>query len=134
MAKCVFCKIVKKELPCYVVFENELIMSFLVRKPTANGHLVVIPKQHYENIFDTPDNILGEINKVCKQMSFLLKEKLGATGVNILNASGKDAQQSVFHIHYHVVPRSKDDGLDLWFHEESNNSDELKNVQDRLVS
>lgn len=66
-------------------------------------------------------------------MSQLVKDKLSATGVNILNASGKDAQQSVFHLHYHVVPRYKNDGLDLWFHGNTNSINHNDEIYRRMV-
>lgn len=116
MNDCIFCKIVNNEIPSSVIYEDDYVKSFLDVNPVSKGHILVIPKTHYKDIFETPDEILERINTVCKKMAILCKEKLNATGVNIVNASGKDAQQSVFHLHYHVVPRYKDDGLNLWFH------------------
>jgi len=116
MNDCIFCKIVNNEISSSVIYEDDYVKSFLDVNPVSKGHILVIPKVHYKDIFETPDKILERINVVCKKMAILCKEKLNATGVNIVNASGEDAQQSVFHLHYHVVPRYKDDGLDLWFH------------------
>ena len=115
MEDCIFCKIIKGDIPSYKLYEDNDIFVFLDINPVSKGHLLVIPKEHYENIFETPTEVLGKINQICKKMALICKERLDATGVNVLNASGKDAQQTVFHIHYHVVPRHKDDGLDLWF-------------------
>ncbi len=133
MVNCVFCKIVAKEMRGLELYEDDLVMAILDTHPVSDGHLLVIPKKHYENVFVTPDDVLSRINQVCKKMALLCKEKIGATGANILNASGKDAQQSVFHLHFHVVPRFKEDGLDLWFHGESENLKEAKAIQKKLL-
>jgi histidine triad (HIT) family protein len=133
MEECLFCKIVNNEIPCFQLFEDDLVKVFLDINPVSKGHLLVIPKQHFENIFTVPDNVLIRITQVCKKMALLCKEKLGATGVNIVNASGKDAQESVPHLHFHVVPRYKKDGLDLWFHGKSKDIDEVKEIQKKLL-
>jgi histidine triad (HIT) family protein len=133
MEECLFCKIVNNEMPCFQLFEDDLVKVFLDINPVSKGHLLVIPKQHFENIFTVPDNVLIRITQVCKKMALLCKEKLGATGVNIVNASGKDAQESVPHLHFHVVPRYKKDGLDLWFHGKSKDIDEVKEIQKKLL-
>ena len=134
MDECIFCKIANNEIPCLQIFEDDLVKAFLDVNPISNGHLLVIPKEHFENIFVTPDEVLAHINQVCKKMALLCKEKLNATGVNIVNASGKDAQQSVFHLHFHVVPRYENDGLDLWFHGRSKDYEEVKKIQKKLLS
>jgi len=118
--ECVFCKIVNGELPCHKVWEDEDILVFLSIEPVKSGHALVIPKKHYENIFDVDEEILGKMNVVCKKVGEMLKKNFESEGVNVLNASGEVAQQSVFHIHYHVIPRNKNDGLNLWFHGEIN--------------
>ena len=133
MEECLFCKIVNNEIPCFQLFEDDLVKVFLDINPVSMGHLLIIPKEHFENIFTTPENVLIRISQVCKKMALLCKEKLGATGVNIVNASGKDAQQSVFHLHFHIIPRYKKDGLDLWFHGKSKDIDEVKEIQKKLL-
>ena len=113
MKDCIFCKILNKELPGKIVYENDNIFALVPIDQIAEGHLLVIPKKHYKDIFDIPDNVLKELISVTKKISIDLKNG-DVTAVNLLNASGIDAQQSVFHFHMHVVPRRKDDGLDLW--------------------
>jgi diadenosine tetraphosphate (Ap4A) HIT family hydrolase len=116
MSDCVFCKIADGKIPSYKIYEDENFIAFADAHPIVDGHTLVIPKKHYENIFDLSDELAGKINLVCKKVAILLKEKFGVNAVNIVNASGKAAQQSVFHIHYHIVPRKENDKLDLWFH------------------
>jgi len=121
----------KNEIPSFVVFEDDLVKVIMDINPVSEGHLLIIPKKHFENIFDADKEVLERINVVAQKMSILCKEKLNCTGVNILNASGKDAQQSVFHLHYHIVPRYPKDGIDLWF---PNNKDKIdtKSVFEKL--
>ena len=131
MEDCVFCKIVKGEVPCHKVYEDDSVLAFLDIYPKAKGHILVIPKKHFENIHEIEDGSLRDVISVVKKMSFLVKEKLGVKSVNVLNASGKEAQQSVFHIHFHVLPRVEDDALDVFHLKEDFEKpdlDELKRV------
>jgi histidine triad (HIT) family protein len=132
MTDCVFCKIVAGELPSYKVWEDDNILAFLTIEPIARGHTLVIPKDHHQDIFQTSEEALAAMNVACKKVADLLKEKLGVENVNIINASGKAAQQSVFHIHYHVVPRYEQDGLDLWFHGEQKPAKDFEKVLEAL--
>ncbi|MBN1175021.1 HIT family protein [Candidatus Woesearchaeota archaeon] len=133
MTDCIFCKIVEGELPSFKVYEDNLVKAFLDQGSASPGHLLVVPRQHHENIFDIPEETLKQLATISKKMSLLVKERLGATGVNVLNASGKSAQQSVMHFHFHIVPRFDDDGLDLWFHGNPSEKSVLEEVYRKLV-
>lgn len=129
MENCIFCKIVKGEIPSKKIYENEKILAFLDTNPMSKGHLLIIPKKHFENIYEIEDSYLKGIISVAKIIAESLKKSLNTSGVNILHASGQDAQQSVFHFHIHLVPRYKDDGLDIWPKSDYKelNLDEIKN-------
>ena len=109
----IFSKIVNGEIPSYKVAENEFYYAFLDINPLQKGHTLVIPKVHVENIYECPENVLAEVIKAIKNVSEHYKT-LGYTGVNILNASGKDAEQSVMHLHFHIFPRKENDGIKAW--------------------
>ena len=111
---CIFCEIIKGNSRAYIVHEDDETIALLDKHPINRGHTLVIPKAHYENVFDIPEEALGAVATTIKKVSTQLKENLKADGVNILNASGKAAQQSVFHLHFHLVPREEHDGLDAW--------------------
>lgn len=113
MCDCVFCKIIKGEIPSYKIYEDEKVYAFLDIAKDAFGHTLVIPKKHCVNIFDVSEEDYRAVMMAVKKISEHYKS-LGFTGVNIMNASGLDAQQSVFHLHYHIFPRKKDDGLNTW--------------------
>lgn len=126
---CIFCKIIRGDVPCHKIYENEKTLVFLDINPSTLGHMLVIPKKHFENVFDVDEEYLVEVMKTAKKMSLLACNKLGVNSANITTAAGKDAQQSVFHLHVHVVPRS-DDGLNIWHNDKKPkdvNFDELKN-------
>ena len=110
---CIFCKIANGEAPCYKIYENEYVVSFLDISKDVFGHTLVVPKNHCENIFDCDEKFLSETIKAVKLISNHYR-KLGFDGVNILNASGASAQQSVFHLHFHIIPRKTGDTLDCF--------------------
>jgi len=113
MEDCIFCKIVRGEVSCEKVYEDESVLAFLDANPVSKGHLLVIPKKHYKDIFDIEEKVLQKIIVVAKKLALDAKEKLKAEGVNLINSNKKVAQQEVFHYHLHVVPRYSGDGLKL---------------------
>ena len=114
MNDCIFCKIIKKKAPATIVFEDADVLAILPIAPIAKGHTLVIPKNHSENVFDISHDDLAKVIAVAKDLSSKIISENNATGVNLLNASGKDAEQSVFHFHLHIVPRHPNDGFGLW--------------------
>lgn len=110
----IFEKIIAKEIPAYIVYEDEHVLSFLDINPTCEGHTLVIPKKRYVNMFDIPEDVLQHFIIGVKKTIAIVCEKMQVTDVNILNASGENAQQSVGHLHFHIIPRKKDDHIDMW--------------------
>ncbi len=111
---CIFCKICAQTAPAKIIYRDDILTCFLPKEIEVYGHLLVVPNAHYENIFDIPEKELTRLTQFIKKISRHLQEKLGATGINILHASGKSAQQSVPHFHIHIFPRFDNDGLDAW--------------------
>ena len=111
---CIFCKIVKGEIPCAKIYENESVLCFLDIKPVNIGHALVIPKTHYMDIYETPEEILSEMMKTAKKISIALKQVLGADGVNVCMNNESAAGQIIFHSHIHVMPRIAGDGFGPW--------------------
>jgi len=116
MKDCILCKIAKGLEKSYIIYEDENTIAFAPLPNTiiAKRHLAVIPKNHYENIYDIPEIELFNVMKAVKNISSKLKSKFDAQGINILHASGSVAQQSVFHFHLHLIPRYFNDNLDTW--------------------
>ncbi len=113
MNDCIFCKIVNGEAKSWKVYENKNVYAFLDIHPASKYHTLVIPKRHYTNIFDIPENELKGVISVVKRLVNLYEDKLGIKNVQIINSSGSEAQQDVFHAHFHIVPRKKGDGQDV---------------------
>ena len=111
---CKFCQIINRKIPSWIVYENEKVIAFLPDQLEVYGHTLVAPKQHYADLYDVPEDILCELIKVSKKITIAYSEKISATGMNLMHASGVDGQQSVFHFHIHLLPRFKKDKLNTW--------------------
>lgn len=111
---CIFCKIINHDIPCHKVYEDEKNLVFLDVKPVNPGHLLVIPKIHYQNIEAIAPEDFCALMLIVKKMGSLLKEKLGVIGYNILENNDPLAGQNVPHLHFHVIPRRAHDGHILW--------------------
>ena len=108
--QCIFCDIVLKKEKAEILFEDENIISFLDINPFNVGHSLVIPKTHYENFLELPGELFSEILLAVQRISKGVVNGLQADGYNILSNNGRAAGQSVFHCHFHVIPRFKTDG------------------------
>jgi histidine triad (HIT) family protein len=107
MADCIFCKIIAKDIPSYTVWENDRFMAFLDLHPVNPGHLLIIPKEHIEDIFDMPDGLYEEIFKTAKALSTPLQKAMGSVRVGIVVEGF-----GVPHVHVHLVPINKPHDLD----------------------
>lgn len=114
MKDCIFCKIINGEVPSMKVYEDEDTCAFMDIAADADGHLCVIPKAHCESILDCDEQTLMHLMNTVKKVSEHLTKNCGYSGINLLNASGKSAGQSVGHFHIHIIPRKENDGLDTW--------------------
>jgi histidine triad (HIT) family protein len=110
---CIFCKIVAGELPSARVDEDERTVAFMDISPATRGHALVVPRAHSADLLSIEDEDLRATASAAQRLAARAKERLGADGVNLLNACGAVAFQSVFHFHIHVIPRYEGDGLRL---------------------
>ena len=110
MSDCIFCKIVSKEIPATIIYEDEEVIVFMDIGPIIKGHALVIPKKHYDPVTQTPDDLLAKLHITAKRIAKAQMNGLGADGVNIVQNNGTAAGQEVPHIHVHVIPRFEDDG------------------------
>lgn len=130
---CIFCKIVKKEIPSSVIYEDSSVYSFLDISPVSKGHSLVIPKDHYETLFDIPDNVLAQMAFAVKKLSMAIKKAVGAEGIGISMNNHPAAGQVVPHAHIHIIPRYADDGLNLW-PQGKYCEGEINNYKDKIIS
>lgn len=109
MQNCVFCKIVKGELPSFKIYEDEVVLSFLDINPVSYGHSLIIPKRHAENIWEIPEEDLINVIKAAKKVANAIKKALQPSGIAFLQLNGRGVNQVVMHYHLHVIPRRDQD-------------------------
>lgn len=114
MEDCIFCKIIRREIPSTPVYEDEHVYAFLDIKPTNPGHTLVIPREHHANIYTTPDETLGHIVSTARMLAIAIKTAVKADGVNLIMNNDPAAGQLVLHTHLHIVPRFQADGFRHW--------------------
>jgi len=102
---CIFCKIARKEAPASIAYEDTDVMAFVDIRPVSEGHTLIIPKKHYVDIYDTPDQLLAALHVIVKKIAVAIKKVTNADGISIVQQNGKAAGQDIFHIHVHVIPR-----------------------------
>ncbi|MBS3134879.1 HIT family protein [Candidatus Woesearchaeota archaeon] len=133
MNDCIFCKIVRGELPCYKIYEDNETLAFLDRNPVNPGHTLLIPKKHSETILDTNDETLKKLITTTKKISKAIFESMKLEGFNIGINQFKIAGQVVPHLHIHIMPRHKNDGIKLWPSREYESEKEKNNVQKKIT-
>jgi len=109
MTDCIFCKIINHEIPATILYEDEMALVIMDIGPIVEGHALVLPKTHFEQLTDLPDNYVAHLHQVAKKIAQAQQEGLQATGINILQNNGASAGQEVLHFHIHVIPRFDDD-------------------------
>ena len=114
MDNCIFCKIIKGDIPSYKLYEDEYTYAFMDIANDIDGHILVIPKKHVTNVLDCDEATLSQVMATVKKISNILVDKCGYDGVNVLNASGECAGQTVFHLHFHIMPKKNNDGISAW--------------------
>ncbi|OGH67627.1 MAG: hypothetical protein A3C15_01400 [Candidatus Magasanikbacteria bacterium RIFCSPHIGHO2_02_FULL_50_9b] len=124
---CIFCKIVAGEIPCHKVFEDENLLAFLDIHPCNPGHTLVIPKQHFENLLETPAVVVLQLMNGVHTLAPRVVAAVGAHGFNLGVNTGPASGQVIMHTHAHIIPRFEHDGLVHWPTKEMT-SDELHQI------
>ena len=107
---CIFCKIANGEIPSKTIEENDMFRVVLDVGPATKGHALILPKDHYANLYELPEEVAAEALKLAKKVALKMKERLHCDGVNLVQNNEEAAGQTVFHFHMHVIPRFKEDG------------------------
>lgn len=132
MQDCIFCNIAAGQEKSWKVYESDSVCAFFDYFPVNKYHTLVIPKKHYKDIFDIPEADLYEVMKAIKTITKLYKEKLGINNLQIISSSGSEAQQDVFHIHFHIVPRFDGDGQNIVWHPHEEIREEFDEMLEKL--
>lgn len=131
MDNCIFCKIIKGDIPSYKIYEDEYVLAFLDIAKDAIGHTVVVSKKHVSNVLDADSETLSNVMNAIAKISNHYVNNCGFSGVNILNNSGVSAEQSVMHLHFHIIPRIDNDNMKV-FPELNNCNEELDVTHQKL--
>ena len=134
---CIFCKIIKGDIPSAKVYEDDEVYAFLDISQVTKGHTLVIPKTHTKNIYETPPEVAKELFARIPVIANAIKETYQPLGMNVLNNNEAAAEQSVFHLHLHLIPRyGEGDGYQLGWttHELDYNSHDLQNIASEIGS
>lgn len=130
---CIFCRIVKGEVPCTKVYEDDSVVAFMDIGPVVKGHTLVVPKQHHDPITGTPPAVLHRLIEIVQKITLAQYRGLKADGVNVSQANGKAAGQIVPHIHFHVIPRFLADGHHWnWSAKQYDSPGEMQSYADRI--
>lgn len=105
---CIFCKIAAGEIPSRKIYEDKDLIAIMDLSPTSKGHSLIIPKEHYTNIYDIDEEIAGKVMKTAKKLATKMTVALNCDGFNLLQNNGETAGQTMFHFHMHLIPRYKD--------------------------
>jgi histidine triad (HIT) family protein len=131
MTDCIFCKIIAGEIPSEKVYEDEHVYAFLDIKPVNPGHVLLIPKAHYADLFEMPDETIELMAKILKKLAQAVKTSLQPDGINIGMNNGSAAGQLIFHAHMHIMPRLKTDQYEMW-HGEPYKEGEMKATGEKI--
>jgi histidine triad (HIT) family protein len=118
MTDCIFCKIIAGEIPADKIYEDDKVMAFMDIRPVSRGHALVVPKVHAADIVETDDGAAADAILQAKKIASSIQHALNADGFTISTNRGEAAGQTVFHLHFHIIPRYSKDGLQPWPHKE----------------
>ncbi|MGB1096987.1 MAG: HIT family protein [Acholeplasmataceae bacterium] len=121
--KTIFEKIRDKEIPSYMLYEDDLVMSFLDISQATKGHCLVVSKEAFKDALETPDHVLSHMVVIGKKIAKAIRTNLRPNGFNFLSNIGEVAGQTVFHVHLHIIPRYDKDDITITFHENTSEKD-----------
>lgn len=130
---CIFCKIISGEIPSFTIFEDEQFKVILDVAPAAKGHALIIPRRHYANLYELPEDMAADAMRLARRMMTSMTQKLGCDGFNIVQNNGEVAGQTVFHFHMHLIPRYHNDGEILKYIAGEPDREELEQIR-RIIA
>jgi len=105
LSDCIFCRIVRKEIESSTIYEDDKVLAILDVKPFKSGHTLIIPKGHFENIYDVPEDVIAQIYRIVKRVAIAIKKSIKPEGISIIQSNEVAGSQGIFHFHTHVIPR-----------------------------
>lgn len=129
---CIFCKIANGSIPSKTLYEDEMFRVILDLGPAAKGHALILPKEHFANLYELPEEWCAKAFCLAKRMAGQMTKKLGCDGFNLVQNNGEVAGQTVFHFHIHMIPRYKEDGQKIGWKPLSPTQEELEAVREQI--
>lgn len=129
---CIFCRIVAGEIPCHRLMEDEHVLAFMDINPASEGHCLVIPKAHAPNLHEASDESVAAVAVAARRVAGAVERALSPAGLNLMQANGPAAGQSVFHLHFHVIPRHEGDDLPFNWHPQPGDLDAIGETAARI--
>lgn len=130
---CIFCKIANGEIPSKTLYEDEKFRVILDLGPATKGHALILPKEHYANLYDLPEEDAGDVMKLAKKMVTKITDKLGCEGFNLVQNNGDLAGQTVFHFHLHMIPRYQADGQTIGWKPQEVSQETLEEIKNQIT-
>jgi histidine triad (HIT) family protein len=133
MSDCIFCKIAGGEIPSNTIYEDDDFRVILDNGPATKGHALVLPKKHYQDLFEIPEETVAAAAKVAKKVAVNLKDKLACDGLNLVQNNGSVAGQTVMHFHLHIIPRYEGDNQKILWNPTQPSADELVEIRKTIA-
>lgn len=130
---CIFCKIANGEIPSKTLYEDEQFRVILDLGPATKGHALILPKEHFANLYELPDETAAGVMKLAKKMAVQMSQKLKSDGFNLVQNNGEIAGQTVFHFHLHLIPRYKGDGQRIGWVPGEATPEELEEIKNAVT-
>lgn len=131
--KCIFCKIANGEIPSKTIYEDEDFRAILDLGPATKGHALILPKEHFKDLFELPEEAASKVIVLAKRLAAQMKDKLECDGFNIMQNNGEVAGQTIFHFHMHLIPRYKEDHQKIEWDKSEPSQEELETVKKQIT-
>ena len=134
-ADCIFCKIAAGEIPSKTIYEDEQFRVIMDISPATKGHALILPKEHYPNLYEIPEEVAADAMKLAKKLAKKMTDALQCDGFNLVQNNGEVAGQTVFHFHMHLIPRYKNDGNEdrIWWNHLELSEEALEELHQKLT-
>lgn len=129
---CIFCKLANGDIPTNTLYEDDCVRVIFDAEPAAEGHVLILPKEHFDNIYELDDDTAGHVFKVAKKIATAMNKTLDMGGLNVVQNNGEAAGQTVFHFHMHIIPRHNDDTVNVGWEKHKVSSERIKDITDEV--
>ena len=130
---CIFCKIANGEIPSKTLYEDEKFRVILDLGPAAKGHALILPKSHYADLYELPEDTAADAMILARKMAARITDRLQCDGFNLMQNNGETAGQTVFHFHMHLIPRYRDDGQKIGWKPQEATQEELETIRAQIT-